>query len=397
MSKAQDLRLLSGIKHGREAFIGPRVIHIDLTNLCNNNCIGCWCRSPFLKDKEMPEWEKKISLSFETIKGIIDDAITLGGLRQIKLVGGGEPFMHPHLLEIIKYIKNKDEKIEIDINTNFTLVDKRVAQELIKLELDSLTVSIWAADAKTYCLTHPNKNENTFYQIKDVLKWLSHSKNGKPYVKIYNVIFNLNYLGIEEMIEFALEVGAEDIQFVPLDPIPQRTDSLLINEEQRRILLENLQKLNRSFNHFNYLYEQDGRQITITGFHDFMRRLRELDTNSGSYDREKVEKIPCYVGWLFARIMTTGDVVPCCKGHRLHLGNVYKKSFSDIWNSEEYEQFRFNAKNLPKTHPYFSRIGNEASSAIGCYNCDNLWQNEPMHREILSLNLSEKFFLRWLI
>src|SRR3989338_2120678 len=148
---------IAGILHGKRAYTGPEVLHIDLTNECNNNCIGCWCRSPLLKDKEMPEWEKKQTLPFSLIKQVLDDLHNLGGLRQVKLVGGGEPFMHPSILDIIKYIKSKDKNISIDINTNFTLVNEDIAKELISLGVDTMTVSIWAGDANTYVRTHTSK------------------------------------------------------------------------------------------------------------------------------------------------------------------------------------------------------------------------------------------------
>ncbi|MCM8784038.1 MAG: radical SAM protein [Candidatus Omnitrophica bacterium] len=394
ISKKETLKLLAGIFQGRQAFLGPQVIHLDLTNFCNNNCIGCWCRSPLLKDKEMPDWEKKLSLPFEVIKGVIDDCLKMGGLKQIKLVGGGEPFMHPDILKIIRYIKEKKKEIEIDINTNFTLVDKRIAQELMDLEVDSLTVSLWAGDAITYTKTHPNKNKETFYQIKGVLNYLGEKKKNKPYIKIYNVIFNHNFQEIERMIDFAIEVKAEDIQFVPLDPIPERTDCLLLNQEERKELLKRLSLIKQYYDPITHRYNYNGKSIVITAFPEFLRRIEDIDLETGTHDINKIETIPCYVGWLFARIMATGNVVPCCKGHRLVLGNVYEKNFYKIWNSEIYNQFRYKAKNLSKKDVYFSQIGNQANLETGCYNCDNLWQNEPIHRQIESLNRRKRILIK---
>ena len=78
----------------------------------------------------MPEWERKLTLPIDIIKGVFDDLDQMGGLSQVKLVGGGEPFLHPHILKIVEYIKHKDKEVEIDINTNFSLVDERVAERL---------------------------------------------------------------------------------------------------------------------------------------------------------------------------------------------------------------------------------------------------------------------------
>jgi len=383
--------------HSSRAFVGPEVLHIDLTNHCNFNCIACWCRSPLLGDKAMPEWEKKLSLPLETIRGVFDDLNQMGGLRQVKLVGGGEPFMHSDILAIVEYIKSKDKNIEIDINTNFSLINKEIVYRVLDLGVDSFTVSLWAGTPAVYTSVHPNQSEDAFYRIKDILKLIFTEKKRlnrlTPRILIHDVIFNLNYKDIEEMLNCALDTGTDAIQFVPMDPIKDKTDKLLLNEEERKELLNGLLTIRKRYDEKTLRYiSEDGRSVILPDFKGFIQRLQRLDIKSGAYDENVVEEIPCYVGWLFARIMTTGNVVPCCKGHRMVLGNIYKNRFRDIWLSQEYNEFRYNCVNLSKTNAYFSKIGNDAVAKTGCYNCDNLWQNIPMHTKISLLkkyNLNE--------
>lgn len=392
------LLVMGGIFHSEKAFVGPEVVHIDLTNRCNFNCIACWCNSPLLGDKAMPEWERKLSLPFNTLKSVFDDLGEIKGLRQVKLVGGGEPFMHPDILKIIEYIKNKDRNIEIDINTNFSLVDEKVAERLLELEVDSLTVSIWAGTPKVYSSVHPNQTEQAFHRIKDMLKFIFEQKKAmdrhRPKIILHNVIFKLNYKDVEEMLKFALEVGMDDIQFVPMDPIKGKTEVLLLNDGERKELLDKLYIIKQGYNPRSFQYydpessryiSDDGSSVVLADFDGFIRRMEKLNTKSGACDEDVVEEIPCYVGWLFARIMTTGNVVPCCKGHRMPIGNIYKNRFKDIWFSETYNKFRKNCLTFSKCHPYFSKIGNDVVAKTGCYNCDNLWQNVPMHKKITLL------------
>jgi len=391
------LLVIGGILHSSRAFVGPEVLHIDLTNHCNFNCIACWCRSPLLGDKAMPEWEKKLSLPLETIRGVFDDLNQMGGLRQVKLVGGGEPFMHSDILAIVEYIKSKDKNIEIDINTNFSLINKEIVYRVLDLGVDSFTVSLWAGTPAVYTSVHPNQSEDAFYRIKDILKLIFTEKKRlnrlTPRILIHDVIFNLNYKDIEEMLNCALDTGTDAIQFVPMDPIKDKTDKLLLNEEERKELLNGLLTIRKRYDEKTLRYiSEDGRSVILPDFKGFIQRLQRLDIKSGAYDENVVEEIPCYVGWLFARIMTTGNVVPCCKGHRMVLGNIYKNRFRDIWLSQEYNEFRYNCVNLSKTNAYFSKIGNDAVAKTGCYNCDNLWQNIPMHTKISLLkkyNLNE--------
>lgn len=387
---------MAGILNGRRAYIGPEVLHLDLTNECNNNCIGCWCRSPLLGDKEMPEWEKHQTLPLGLIRGVIDDLAKLGGLRQVKLVGGGEPFMHPDILEIISYMKSKDASISIDINTNFTLVSEHIAEELVRLGVDSLTVSLWAGDPQTYVATHPSKKEGDFLRMGRVLSRLAAVKKDKPWVKIYNVISNLNFQRVKQMLDFGLDVKADDIQFTLLDPIPERTECLLLSPQQSRELSSSLSEIRENFDPQNLIFSEPvtGRRIMITDLGGVIRRNQDSQAATGIYDEKAVMSIPCYVGWLFARIIATGDVVPCCKGHRMNMGNIRQDRFRKIWHGRKYREFRYMGKNIDKAHPYFRKIGNDASHKTGCYNCDNLWQNEPMHKLIKSFHIPQpkRFF-----
>jgi len=386
----KKLLVAGGIFHSARAFIGPDVLHIDLTNHCNFNCIACWCRSPLLQEKAMPEWERKLTLSFDLLKGVFDDLSGMGGLRHVKLVGGGEPFMHPDILKIIAYIKKMDRAIEIDINTNFSLVDEKTAEELIRLGVDSFTVSLWAGTPGVYAVVHPNQTQDMFHKIRGVLKYISDRKKElkrpAPRVVLHDVIFNLNYQDVEEMVRFGIDVGANAVQFVPMDPYKGKTDALILDQEQRKDLLERLRRIDREYDH---------NCIELSDLRGFMRRLERLDTQTGAYDEKAVEKIPCYVGWLFARIMTTGNVVPCCKGHRMPLGNIHHNRFKEIWFSSLYNEFRRNGLRLQKDHPYFSKMGNDAVEKTGCYNCDNLWQNIPVHEKVSEIKKKNPFFVRF--
>lgn len=384
MKDKDRLSVAAGIMRSEKAFMGPEVLHIDLTNRCNFNCIACWCRSPLLRDKAMPEWERKLSLPLDLVKGIFDDLACMGGLRQVKIVGGGEPFMHPDILQVIRYIRQKGRGIEIDINSNFSLVNESIARELFDLGVDSFTISLWAGTPATYARVHPNQSEDTFNKIKNTLARVDSMKkaagSARPRVTFHNVIFNLNYMDIRDMINFALEVSADNIQFVPVDTVKGKTETLLLDSAQRLELLSSLRDIRKNYTPENRLYKDDsGRMVTLSDFDSFINRVERINMSTGAYDEDVVELYPCYAGWLFARVMATGDVVPCCKGHRMPMGNLYKNSFRDIWFSDIYNEFRRNGLTLSKEDPYFSRIGNEAEARTGCYNCDNLWQNIPMH------------------
>jgi len=134
----------------------------------------------------------------------------------------------------------------------------------------------------------------------------------------------------------------------------------------------------------NYCYEHKksvplkAEFLTLLGFGSFYRRISNESLREG-YDSNIIDSISCYVGWIYARILTNGDIIPCCKAHLFALGNLYKNSFKDIWFSKKYNEFRKKAKNTKKSDVYFKKIG--------CYKgCDNLGMILATHKKMKELN-----------
>ena len=385
--KISEIKMLMGILDGSEAFTGPLSVQIDLTNQCNNNCIGCWCNSPLLGDKAMDPETKKKELPFELVKKLIDELDEMC-VREIYLTGGGEPFMHPKVMEIIEYIKSKG--IGCDMSTNFTLISKERAEKLVDLGVDHMNVSMWAGTPESYIKTHSNKTDNDFYKMRDILIYLAELKKKKnkkkPIINIYNVISNLNYNEIKEMIDFAFLVKADSVEFTMMDPVEGKTEILLLNEEQRCELIKEINKVRSYVNKKN---AELGVELKINALEQFLRRVSNEESKKGKYDSNIVDTIPCYAGWTFARIMANGDILSCLKSHLMPIGNIHKQSFKKVWYSKKQRLFREKSR-CKKSDPYFSKIN--------CYkSCDNLGTNLSIHGKIQSLPAFSKFLLRNLV
>lgn len=365
---------LLGIFSGSYAFKGPDCVQIDLTNRCNNNCICCWCNSPLLGEKAYKGSMKDRTLPINLVKSVIDELAELG-TSELYFSGGGEPFMHPDLLNIVGYAKSKG--MCCAINTNFTLVNELMVKRIIEVGIDALTVSVWAANPKTYVSTHPNKDEAMFHRIKCTLKMLNSLKEAShPHVKVYNVISNLNCRELVQMVEFAEEVGAESVEFTVVDTMPGTTDSLLLDASQRRSVLEQCE----------YILRRSSK-VQVLNLEHFMRRLSDAGAGKALYDSSFLKHCPCYVGWVFSRIMPNGDVNFCLKAHRIPVGSLYRNSFSEIWNSKEQRDFRSRALKHDINDSFFRGMGNDDKCEMGCYkSCDNLGHNHQVERVITSLS-----------
>ena len=71
-------------------------ITIEITQRCPNYCIHC---------SSLSSLNCSTQLSFDDIRNVIDDAVSLGA--ELICISGGEPFMHPQITDIIRYVHSK--------------------------------------------------------------------------------------------------------------------------------------------------------------------------------------------------------------------------------------------------------------------------------------------------
>ena len=375
----EALRVL-GTMTGRRAFIGPKMVQIDLTDDCVSNCVGCWARSPFLHSDEKYDHMDRGTLNKEMVLGLAPQLRDLG-VESVFFGGGGEPFCHPDVMEIIEAFKLA--RFQVTINTNFLLVDDQRLEWLLDLRPDQLVVSLWAGTARTYSVHHPNRTEHAFDDITRRLKFLANEKKKRdqeaPGVKLYNVITRYNYMEIPRMIRYGREVGAEVVELAVFDPIPRRTDLFLLSSEQIDWVVK-------------WLTENRPDPPPELWCDQFLRRIQHPDAiDKGAYDNGVYLDTPCFAGWDYARITTTGLVHSCLKSHRIPVGDLKEHAFHDIWFSDTQNEFRRHTLAIDPKDPYLKDIGHEIDFPLpGCFRiCDNLGANQARNDQVRGLSEEE--------
>ncbi|MDP8256691.1 MAG: carbamoyltransferase N-terminal domain-containing protein [Candidatus Alcyoniella australis] len=369
---------LAGVFNGEQAYVGPSIVTIDPTNRCNNNCIGCWTRSPLLGDEMQSAQWMNLELPGKLIRELIDQLHELR-TKQVRFTGGGEPFMHPELLELMAHVK--DRGMGCAVTTNFSVMKPEWVSRMAALELDEVTVSLWAGTPEVYGRSHPSKTARTFERIEAHLRQLCAEKTERTKVLLANVLFSMNFMETREMLDFALRVGADGIYFTLVDSVSHKTDGLLLTPPHVEVLTEHLEQVRQRVAQL-----PPERSFVLDNYEGLMRRLGQGDVQNGRYDLRTVDQVPCAVGWIFSRVLADGDVAPCCRGSDKPMGNLFKESFKQIWNGERYREFRRMALNKRKSDPYFREID--------CYRtCDNLMHNEQLQRRMEALSETEHKYL----
>ena len=349
----ENALLLRGLFTGEKAYVGPYHVTVDVTNRCNMNCLGCRYHSdqvdfPSQIDTSVSE------IPFDLIKRLCAD-LKIMGTNDIILIGEGEPFLHPHIFDIISEIKQAG--FYLTIVTNGTLLDPDIIEKLIETHADQVIVSLWASSPEQYCRCYPGTNPENFDKTVEGLKSFARikaeSKSKWPLVIIHHVINRHNYRTIPEMVELAHETGCDKLNFVPFIAWKGQLRREFVPGDEKAFLNDSLHLAGERLNELNIRHNVG----------DALLRFQV---------GEKVwEHLPCYIAWFHARIKLDGTVLPCSPCN-LRMGNVNEKNFPEIWNNEQFRKFRRNTL----TREGLSKMG----EYVDCGYCCHLVYNARIHR-----------------
>ncbi len=116
-------------------------LRISLTDRCNLRCVYCM-------PKEGLQWQPHAEqLSVEEIVRVVATAAQ-GGVKRIRLTGG-EPLVHPQIVEIVRRLASIPNIEEISLTTNAMLLE-RLAQPLADAGLKRVNVSLDSLDADKF-------------------------------------------------------------------------------------------------------------------------------------------------------------------------------------------------------------------------------------------------------
>ena len=142
---------------------------------------------------------------------------------------------------------------------------------------------------------------------------------------------------------------------------------------------------------------KSGKPLHLFRYDEFVRRLACKASTEGLHDKNIIDALPCYVGWLFARVLPNGAVNFCLKAHRVPVGNLHQASFKEIWSSQTQKDFRQKAciYNKESDIEFFSKIGNDPGQKVGCYkSCDDLGRNQELHGRWMTMPLHKRMILK---
>jgi len=291
----------------------PVTLEIYPTLRCNLDCQFC-----DTTDRHRPP---QAELPPEEWVSIINEAARIG-TKQIFVLGGGEPFIYPQLLDLLDTAKKNGMWGMLTTNGTFLNAERR--KRLIEMQWDEIHISLDGATAKTHD-TLRGKHGTFKKIINAVCHFRAESAEQKtPTIVFHWVITNRNFREIPAAIKLAKSLGVARVDFDSLIAYtPEQTELILNKGEQRafRLLIQQGIKLSKRL----------GIQTTLTNHAQSNRGT----TAPPSGPQSGILGAPCYKPWHHLTIQADGRTSPCCvlagEGD-----SIRGSTLSEFWNTSPY-------------------------------------------------------------
>jgi len=276
----------------------PITVNIDLSNICNHNCIWCFSReynanSPTIMSKELMD-------------NIAQDLIQLK-VKSVILSGGGEPLTNPHFEYIVNLLAKND--ISIGLNTNGGLLHKISLESIYSLTYMRVSLD---GGKETHHKLHNTFDPNSFDKIVQSLKRVCENKPSSLTVGIGYLIHDSNVDEILETCQLMKDIGVNYLEVRPIKyNALSETNKIKLKEINQACLV--LQ--DHEFKVYFVMHKESNKEI------------------------KRTRKDTCYMCKLVSTISPNGIVYPCCelRGRNV-LADLKEESFIEFWNSNRHKE-----------------------------------------------------------
>lgn len=288
----------------------PQRLVLELTNACNLRCIMCG------RD------EANFSLTTFDIDILKNLAPILNEVEEVTLFGWGEPTLHPHFEEILAFLDKYPVKKYFV--TNGMRLDK-IKDAIFKYHVDIMAISLDGAKAETNNSIRVNSDlEFIVNQLKDIVKIKKEKNLSYPYMNFVMTMFDRNIEELPDLVRLASEIGLEEVKGVYLTVFSENLleETLYNKKEKVKTIFEKAEKTAQELNiklKLPYLQDED-----IAG--------------------EKLHK-DCFVAWRDFFVGSDSYIRPCQSNALKFFKYDKNKSFEEMWNSKEYQDFRASVNN----------------------------------------------------
>ncbi len=288
----------------------PIEVEIGLSGACNHRCIFCAVDYMGYQPNFL---DTKIVL--DTLKDLADR-----GLKSVIYSGEGEPLLHKDAPLIIA--KTKEFGIDAALATNGVLLTREKA-EICLHALTWIRFSIAAATEETYQKIQRGKTGDLGRVLKNLEDVVAIKRKKKLHTTLGAQVLLLpeNREEVVMLAKTLREIGLDYLTVKPFSQHPSSIAKRTVDYSETDALAEDLKSI-----------------ATETFQIHFRRQSMENVAHEKPYDR-------CHALPFMTHIDAKGEVFPCIAfvgDENFRYGNLYEKSFVEIWDSPHTEEIMNN-------------------------------------------------------
>jgi len=334
ITRERKREIIQAIESG-EATRGPVHAELDLTDRCNVACY--FCNQQDVRTKQQIPLARAVSLIDELVEG---------GLKSVRLSGGGDPLVHREMPQILDHLRGRGVVVD-NLTTNGALLTPEIARRLVEGRCREVIFSLNAADAADYARMMQVKPA-IFDRVLENIRHLLAARGGTPYPSVVAqfLLDRTNFTALPRMYELGRSLNVDRITVgIVLDIPMERIDPEILlhpsDAERLRPYLEEVLKRDKDAGLLQLEFPVPSWNVMVS----------EIRQGIGSEARVLLPTAPsfaekngaCFFGWYTATVRGNGDLYPCCllmTPDYTPLGNVEKKSFQEEWQGERFSRLR---------------------------------------------------------
>lgn len=320
----------------------PLQISLRITNLCNHRCAVC---GQYGEKGYMHTTNGKHlfnTLDVEVYKKLVDE---VAYYKPLFYLTGGEPFLYPKLMELMKYIKQKGCLATLVTNGS-RLKDN--AKQIVEDGWDYVMVSLdGPEEVHDKCRGVKGAYRAAVDGLIALRKEKEMHKKAKPYILTSTTISKVNADILEKTFEIgnkvkpdymivylswftSEELGKAHSEIIKkefgIEPYTWKSYTNRYNEIELDSLVNAIKKVKEKKWPFSYLVIPN---IPLKDVKDYYK-----------YPAKMFGYSKCAAPFFMIDIMPNGDVVTCRDYVDIKVGNIIEKPLLEIWNDKGFVKFR---------------------------------------------------------
>lgn len=289
----------------------PFTLNVFPTNACNFKCHYCAQSVGAKKIKEYNGFSVNEYMSIDVFEKILIQSKKFKEpYKLLSFMGHGEPLLNKQLPQMVRLAKEANIAKRIEIITNGSLLSNKLSDELISAGITNVRVSLQGLTSKMYY--EVSKYKIDFEKFLDNLRYF-HEKGEKSGSNLY-----------VKILDCALQKDEEAKFYAMFDGICTR------------------------------MYIEQVKPV-----YDSVASTKDMDNlDIDRYGKAHERRVVCPLAFFSLAVWPNGDVAPCDAIYKpLVLGNVHKKTLTNMFSADEVTKFRLKL------------LKGEKNKMFGCSKC----------------------------